>query len=151
MSPLVYEEVEPQWASDWVLSGLSSGEGLTWAVRDPIQKRERIKERDKPAHYEEVESDPGVADKRLLIHEPESANVLKQTERQGNTLSAILRQAWDGGDLRTLTKNSPARATGAHVGLIGHITADELRRYLSSTEAANGFGNRFLWVCCRRS
>ena len=101
--------------------------------------------------YEEVEADPGVADKRLLVYEPEFANVLKQTERQGNTLSAILRNAWDGRDLRSMTKNSPARATGAHVSLIGHITADELRRYLTQTETANGFGNRHLWICADRS
>jgi hypothetical protein len=66
------------------------------------------------------------------VYEPEFANVLKHTERQGNTLSVILRQAWDGtGAIRALTKNSPARATGAHVSMIGHITAEELRRYLT--------------------
>src|SRR5262249_13609697 len=98
-----------------------------------------------------VEADPGVADKRLLVVEPEYANVLKQTERQGNTLSAILRQAWESGDLRTLTKNSPARSTGAHISLLGHITTEELRRYLTTTEMANGSGNRHLWLCVRRS
>lgn len=45
--------------------------------------------------------------------------MLKQLEGRGNILSAVLRQAWDGSDLRTLTKNSPTRATGAHVSLIG--------------------------------
>jgi len=53
--------------------------------------------------------------------------------------------------LRILTKNSPAVATGAHISAIGHITRDELRRFLTATEAANGFGNRFLWICVRRS
>jgi hypothetical protein len=144
-------EAEETWASERVQTGASSGEGLIWAVRDPIQKRERVKERGQPVRYEEVEADPGIEDKRLLVYEPEYANVLKQTERQGNTLSAILRQAWDGGDMRTLTKNSPARATGAHVSLIGHITTEELRRYLTQTETANGFGNRHLWICADRS
>jgi hypothetical protein len=134
-----------------VQTGLSSGEGLIWAVRDPIPKRERVKERGEAVRYEEVEADPGVSDKRLLVLEPEFANVLKQTERQGNTLSAVLRQAWDGGDLRTLTKNSPARATGAHVALVGHITGEELRRYLTQTESANGFANRHLFLCADRS
>ena len=50
-----------------------------------------------------------------------------------------------------MTKNSPARAQGAHVSLIGHVTSDELRRYLTVTETANGFGNRFLWICAQRS
>src|SRR3990172_6707967 len=60
-------------------------------------------------------------------------------------------QAWENGHLRTLTKNSPSKATGAHISIVGHITRDELVRYLDRTEAANGFGNRFLWVCVKRS
>src|SRR5262249_39069049 len=59
--------------------------------------------------------------------------------------------AWDTGHLSTLTKNSPARASGAHISIIGHITIDELLKYLTDTEAANGFANRFLWFCVRRS
>jgi len=149
----LFREAEEQWADERVQSGASSGEGIIWSIRDPITKRERVKERGEDPRYVEVEADPGVEDKRLLVYEPEFANVLKQTERQGNTLSVVLRQAWDGGDrpLRTLTKNSPARATGAHVSLVGHITADELRRYLTATESANGFANRLLWVCTDRS
>jgi hypothetical protein len=138
------------WANERLQSGLSSGEGLIWTVRDPITKQERIRE-EGTVRYEEVEADPGVSDKRLLVFEPEFANVLKQTERQGNILSTVIRQAWESGNLRTLTKNSPARATGAHVSIIGHITCKELRRYLSATEVANGFGNRSLWVCVDRS
>jgi hypothetical protein len=134
-----------------VASGVSSGEGIIWAIRDAITKRERIREKG-AVRYEEVEADPGIEDKRLLIYEPEFANVLKQTERQGNTASVILRQAWDGCRvLRTLTKNSPARATGAYVSMVGHITAEELRRYLSQTETANGFANRFMFICADRS
>jgi hypothetical protein len=144
-------QVEELWEQERVQSGLSSGEGVIWAVRDKIEKMERVKERGEPVRYESVVADPGVEDKRLFVLEPEFANVLKQTERQGNTLSTVLRLAWDGRDLRTMTKNSPARSTGAHVSLVGHITADELRRYLSTTEMANGFGNRFLWICSRRS
>jgi hypothetical protein len=140
-----------EWLSGRVQTGLSSGEGVIHAVRDKSMKRERVKEKGKPVRYEETEADPGVADKRLLVIEPEFANVLKQTERQGNTLSAVLRQAWESGDLGTLTKNSPTRATGAHVSLIGHVTPEELRRYLTSTEAANGYGNRHLWACVQRS
>ncbi len=50
-----------------------------------------------------------------------------------------------------MTKNSPVKATDVHISIVGHATGDELRRYLSSTEAASGFGNRFLWVAVRRS
>ncbi len=136
--------------------GLSSGEGLLWAVRDPITKREPIREgkgRDRRVvDYEEVQIDPGVDDKRLLVVESEFAGVLAAMSRQGNTLSPVLRRAWDGADvLRTMTKNSPAKATGAHISIIGHVTKDELLRYLDDTELLNGFGNRFLWACVRRS
>jgi hypothetical protein len=72
-------------------------------------------------------------------------------KREGNTLSALIRQAWDGGELRSLTKNSPAVATDAHISIIGHITAEEVRRHLSETDIANGFANRFLWVTTTRS
>jgi hypothetical protein len=77
--------------------------------------------------------------------------VLKVMAREGNTLSPVLRSAWDYGNLRSMTKNSEARATGAHISIIGHITKDELRRLLTETEQANGFGNRFLWLAVRRS
>jgi hypothetical protein len=101
--------------------------------------------------YQEIEIDPGVSDKRLLVLENEFASVLRQLERDGNTLSALIRQAWDSGDLRAITKNSPATATGAHVSIVGHITEVELRRYLGATEQGNGFANRYLWLCVRRS
>ena len=71
--------------------------------------------------------------------------------REGNTLSAILRLAWDSGNIQTLTKNSPAKATGAHISILAHITPGELLRYLSGTETSNGFANRFLWLCSKRS
>jgi hypothetical protein len=92
-----------------------------------------------------------VADKRLLVIEGEFASVLQKMDRQGNTLSAVLRLAWDHGDLRTMTKTSPLRATGAHVSVAAHITVDELRRYLDKTEIANGLANRFLLCCAQRS
>lgn len=148
----LFASFEDGWASERVQAGLSSGEGLIWAVRDPIIKREPVKEKGRfTGEYDEIEADSGVKDKRLLVTEGEFANVLRVLGREGNNLSAIIRQAWDTGSLRTLTKNSPAKASGAHISILGHITRDELRRFLSSTEAGNGFGNRFLWLCVRRS
>jgi hypothetical protein len=55
------------------------------------------------------------------------------------------------GNLQLLTKNNRAKATGAHISIIGHITRDELRRYLTDSEIANGFANRFLFACVKRS
>ena len=139
------------WCEKRIVSGLSSGEGLIWQVRDPIEKKKKVSGRGEEPRYEMEVDDPGETDKRLLVIEPEFANVLKQTERQGNTLSPVVRQSWDGTTLRTLTKNSAATATDPHISIIGHITTEELKRYLSTTESSNGFGNRFLWVAVKRS
>ncbi len=147
----VFEPVQPLWAGERVQSGLSSGEGLIWAVRDPIEQRTPIRQNGRVVDYEFVIVDPGMEDKRLLAFESEFCAPLRLMARDGNILSAVLRQAWDSGRLRTITKTSPARATGAHISVIGHATKEELLRYLNSTEAAAGFANRFLWVCVRRS
>ncbi len=147
----LFEAIEPEWASYGLAEGLSSGEGLIWNVRDAITKREPIRDHKKIVAYDDVVIDPGIEDKRLLVSESEFSQGLRMSARDGNTLSAVIRRAWDTGNLRTLTKNSPATATGAHIGIVGHITADELRAQLSTTEIANGFANRFLWLCVRRS
>ena len=86
-----------------------------------------------------------------MIVEPEFAGALSVAERHGNTLSPLIRQAWDGNKLATLTRNSPLTATDAHISIIAHITVDELRARISRTEMGNGFANRFLYVLIRRS
>jgi 5S rRNA maturation endonuclease (ribonuclease M5) len=144
----ILERADEPWKQNCIANGLSSGEGVIWAVRDPITKTVKNK---KTGNYENEVSDAGIDDKRLCVAEGEFANVLKVMKREGNTLSPVIRGAWDCGSLRSMTKNSEARATGAHVSIIGHITKDELRRLLTETESANGFGNRFLWLAVRRS
>jgi hypothetical protein len=61
------------------------------------------------------------------------------------------RDTWDRGDLRTMVKHLPAKASGTLISIVGHITVDELRCYLDRTEIGNGFANRFLYLCVRRS
>jgi hypothetical protein len=95
--------------------------------------------------------DPGVTDKRLFVVESEFASALKVATRQGNTLSPLIRKAWDSDILGSLTKNAPTKATGAHITILGHITRHELEAVLTECDQANGFANRFLWVCVRRS
>jgi hypothetical protein len=139
--------VNSDWTSRIQPGGLSSGEGLIWAVRDPIEKEKTDKE-----GIQRTETlDEGVADKRLMIVEEEFASVLKIMAREGNSLSSVLRQAWDKGSLKTIVKNAPAKATGAHISIVGHISKMELLRYLNDIEAGNGFGNRFLWMCSKRA
>ena len=116
-----------------ILTGLISGEGLVWAVRDPTA------------------SDPGIPDRRLVAFEAEFASALKAATRDNSTLSATLRSAWDGRPLQLMTRTAPARSTDAHVTVVGHITAAELRHHLTALELANGLANRFLLICCRRT
>ena len=145
----VFKQLDPRWR---VTSGLSSGEGLIWQVRDEIKKSEPIREKGRvTGEYQEFVVDPGEKDKRLFVIEEEFASTLRLIGRDGNILSPIIRRAWDDGNLESLTKNSPARATGAHISIVGHVTGDELRRYLDRTEIANGFANRFIWICSERS
>ena len=126
----IFSGVDPVWTAERVTGGLSSAEGLICEVRD---------EADKPS------------DKRLMVIQGEYAAVLRILSREGNNLSPILRSAWDGEDLRTLVKNSPLRASGAHISKIAHITRPELLKYLSETESHNGFANRLLFACVMRS
>jgi hypothetical protein len=135
--------IDPNWEQNRIASGLSTGEGLIFQVRD-----ERIGRKNKG---EEVCIDKGEPDKRFLALSTEFAGVLRMMARAGNSLSPVVRDAWDRSTLRTLTKSEPLTATGAHISQIGHCTADELRRYLDATEAANGFANRYLFVCVRRA
>jgi hypothetical protein len=87
----------------------------------------------------------------LLAYEPEFARVLAVMYREGNTLSMVLRDLYDGASVaRSSPKNSPITATGAHFGMIGQITPEELGRKLQEVELFNGFANRFLWVLTRR-
>jgi Protein of unknown function (DUF3987)/CHC2 zinc finger len=144
--------IDEVWRRDKVASGLSSGEGLIWEVRDLIEERKAIKVKGRhTGEYETVVIDFGLTDKRLFVIEAEFANVLKVMAREGNTLSPVIRAAWDSGNLRTMVKNNPVKATDAHISIIGHITRDELRRLLTQTESANGFANRFLWLAVKRS
>jgi hypothetical protein len=122
----------PDWHLERRKSGLSSGEGLVYQVRD------------------DDGDELGVSDKRLLIVEGEFARVLKVMRREGNILSPTLRDAWDGKPLGSLTKSTPTRTSSSHISIIGHITEDELRRELTATEATNGFVNRFLFVLAWR-
>src|SRR5262249_23993595 len=43
------------------------------------------------------------------------------------------------------------KATGAHISIIAHITEAEARARLTRTDMANGFANRFLFCCVKRS
>jgi hypothetical protein len=134
---------DPDWERDSIQTGLSSGEGVIFHVRDPISTL------GKDGKTEQV--DAGVTDKRLMLLAEEFAGTLRVMERAGNTLSPVLRDAWGTSRLQTLTKNSPTKATNSHISIIAHVTDDELHAVLTKVEMANGFANRFLFARVRRS
>lgn len=129
----VFEVADPEFTASRVLGGFGSGEILVDAVRDG------------------TEDDPGADDRRLLVYEPELARIFKVAARDGSTLSPIVRDAWDGGRLQARSRAKTSVASDASVAVLGHVTPDELRRYLTETEIAAGLGNRFLYVLSRRS
>ena len=119
---------DPDLISRRLIGGIASGEGLVAELR----RRE--------------EGD----DRNVLVVEPEISRLLRTASRSAS-LSALLRQAWDGDELAVLTRGKPLRVTAANVSVIGHITSEELRRRLDETEIANGFGNRMLFCWVARS
>jgi len=117
--------------------GLSSREGLVALMHDG---------------YRQGRLDvPAIEDKRLWVVESEFANVLHQGRRDGNTLSAALRDCWDGVDLKPATKSNRLYASHPHVCLSGAISPSELTVLMSARELTNGFANRFLMIWAERT
>ncbi len=137
----MFRLADENWSKKRIVSGLGSGEGVVNCVRDPQT------ERDEQGREATI---AGADDKRLMVVESEFASVLSVSGRDGSTLSEVLRNAWDSGNIQTLTKNNPLRATDAHISIIGHITETELNKKLGDNAIFNGFANRFLPVCAKR-
>ncbi len=117
--------------------GLSSREGLVALMHDGYrQGRQDV---------------PAIEDKRLWVVESEFANVLHQGRRDGNTLSAALRDCWDGVDLKPATKSNRLYASQPHLCLSGAISPSELTGLMSARELTNGFANRFLMIWAERT
>lgn len=116
--------------------GLSTREGLAALIHDGFKHGRN-----------EVGA---IEDKRLWVVESEFANVLHQGRRDGNTLSAALRDCWDGIDLKPATKSNRVYASDPHVCLSGAISPSELRGLMSAREMSNGFANRFLMIWAER-
>lgn len=115
--------------------GLSSREGLAGAIQD--------------SKGEDHAS--GTDDKRLFVVESEFSNTLSQGGREGNTLTAALRDAWDGSDIKPLVKHSPTHCTAPHVAIWANITPRELKAMMTERDVSNGFLNRFLFVWAERT
>lgn len=104
-----------------ILTGMTSGEGVILELKE-------------------------AAGRPVLAVETEFARTLNNAGRDGNSLDAILRQAFEDTTLRIPTKNSPITADDAHLSVIGHIPEFELKEKLTSVIRDNGFAGRFLWA-----
>jgi hypothetical protein len=143
--------VDPAWAETRINGGLTSGEGLIDAVHDERRESVPIKEKGRIVDREDQVTDPGVPDKRLLCMESELGQPLQCAAREGSTLSAVIRQAWDGKTLSVLAKSAKATCAEPHISIVGHVTITELQTLLTESDVANGFANRFLWIVSARS
>jgi len=139
--------LDPDFASARVKAGLSSGEGLIDEVRDATPDSDTVNRKGEPIS---VPGDKGVTDKRLLLLEDELGGVFKKADRQGNALSDVLREAWDGRKLGTITRTNRVSATGAHINVVGCITPADLRETVNHADLHNGLLNRFLLVWTNR-
>jgi hypothetical protein len=146
----ILAQVDPEFMASRRRSGLSSGEGLIQAVRDAREEDVQVKDKNGPQRFERQVVDTGEPDKRLLVVESEFASVLQQSGRDGNILSAIVRDSWDGKALRVLARSNKDSCQEPHIAVLGNITIEELQRLLTTNDKANGFGNRILWVCAKR-
>lgn len=122
----IFETADPSWVDECLVGGMATGEGLINTVKDPN------------------------VEKRALCVEEEFARTLIMGNRGNNILSQIIRESYDNGNIRTMTKK-PMIATGAHIGIIGHCTMEELTVRLSFLHRVSGFANRFLWFAVTRS
>lgn len=117
----------PEWQK-LIVSGLGSGEGLV-------------------GHLKAVEQ----TEHRAIVLESEFGRLLTVMAREGSTLSPIVRDAWDGVPMGRFLAREQSLVTWHHVAISAHVTTVELRQKLSNVDAANGFGNRFLWFAVRRT
>jgi Protein of unknown function (DUF3987)/CHC2 zinc finger len=140
------ELVDDDWGKHCIKPGMATGEAL---INSIIDSREIILKGKKNGEtgLAETVTEPGVDDKRALMLETEFSRLLAVCARSGNTLSEVLRQAFDSNKhLATNAKSDHCIATHPHVSLIGHITPAELKERMNDVSYSNGFGNRILWV-----
>ena len=126
------KEIDEHLAPQVHRGGLSTREGLAMLIHDGWMEGKT-----------EV---PAIDDKRLLVVESEFANILHQSGRNGNTLSAALRDTWDSVSIKPATKTSRVWASNPHVAMIADVTPLELLDLMHWRELSNGFANRIIFI-----
>lgn len=132
----VFAYTDPAWATDCRRGGFGSGESIIETLADPRPTEEN--------------PDPKPVDRRLMILEGELSGPLTVAARRDSTLSMVLRDAWDGEPLYNIVKGRRLIASNTHISVLGDITPEELSKKITSTDIANGFANRFMYVIARR-
>jgi hypothetical protein len=135
----VTRDLDIDFSKENYASGLSSGEGLIAKVRDAV------------APAPGIIGHAGVADKRLVVTADELGAAFRKMTGRENTLVHVLRDAWDGQPLGTITKADPMKATDPHIVVIGSITPEELRSVSSEVDFSAGTMNRFLFCWVERT
>lgn len=130
-----FTTADPDLLETRIMGGFGSGEALVDEVRDPVDD----------------EDTTAPTDHRLLVYEPEYARLLKVAAREGSTLSMIVRDAWDGRSLQARSRARRAVASQAHIGVVAHVTLEELRARLTEIETYGGWANRFLFLLSHRT
>jgi hypothetical protein len=117
----LFAEADPDWAGDRILYGLQSAEAMIDQVTD------------------------GGTDCRLMVVETEFGRLVETMARTG-TLSAQLRNAWDGRALQRSTTRFTRVASRAHISVLAMITPEELLRHHKRLAQAGGLESRILYV-----
>jgi hypothetical protein len=97
-----------------------------------------------------VETLATLDDRRAMFRQDEMAGLLVAMNREGSTLSAVIRDLWDGVTIAHTTVAGHKQVDDAHVSVLGHITPEELRERLRPVDYANGLANRFLTLAVHR-
>lgn len=131
-----------------ILSGLSTGEGLYYQIRDAVT----VTKRDDQGNSVTEVVDEGVEDKRMLVIESELARVFAVMTREHNTLSQNIRELFDCKEqVQSSPKTKAITVTEPFVGFIGLITPKELGHRMKDAELYNGFANRWMFPIAWRA
>src|SRR6185437_5341073 len=119
----LFTEADPDWAESRILYGLQSAEAMIDRVADGR----------------------ATGDSRLMVVETEFGRLIETMARTG-TLSAQLRNAWDGRVLQRIRISGTQQASHAHVSLLAMITPEELLRHHRRLAQAGGLESRILYA-----
>lgn len=126
--------VDSAFTNKCILNGFGSGEAIIGKLKDSDDSESSQKN-----------------DSRLVLAGGEFAQVLQVMNREGNTLSAVIRDGWDNRPMSSIVKHGEIKVSNHHIGIITHITNEELLSLLKGQHYFNGFANRFLYIWSKRS